>query len=211
MKTSTRLYVLTCLLFCICIAGNGQTIPRSEQDIPLFPGSVRNLEAQKQTLADYKEIHAGEAISDLQISVYSAGSVADQVCRFYIEKLGAKEGFPEDNDYLPNQEINTKPWYEVSYFPNSWFEDQYEGNIKIHDGKWFKSALSERNQWKQGKWLQGAYFEWTGILNSGDLVRCSVEIIDDDSFDSRTRTVTNKTLITILSRIERSDEDMEDD
>jgi hypothetical protein len=132
-----------------------------------------------------------------------AGTIPDEVCKFYIEKLRAKEGFPEDH----NPEMKTNPWYELSYFDSSWFEDQYEGNIKIQDGKWFKAALSKRKQWEQGEWLQGAYFEWTVILDNGDWVRHFVDIIDDNSFDSRAKTVNDKTMITIVSQTGISDEE----
>jgi hypothetical protein len=200
--------ILNCIIGCLLLSLTiyGQNIPRSGQEIPVFPGSVRNLEAQKQALKDYQEIHEGESIGDLHVSVYSVNSVPDEVCRFYIDKLRAKEGFPEDD----SEEGHNPPWYEVDFFSKSLFMDQHEGNIKIHDGKWFKVALAERNQWIQGEWLASAYFEWTVRLNNGDMVRCSIDIIDDNSFDTRAKKVENKTLITLVSQIEKSDEDMDD-
>jgi hypothetical protein len=198
------------ILLFLCVAIYGQNIPRSQDEIPVFPGSVRNLEAQKQAFKDYKEISTGESLRDLQVSVYSAKTVPDEVCQFYIEKLGANEGFPEVNSDAQDQEMNTSPWYEVGYFDQSWFEDQYEGNIKIQDGKWLKEALSKRKQWKQGEWLQSAYFEWTVMLDNGDLVRHFVDILDDNSYDSRAKTVNNKTMITIGSQIEKSEEEIEE-
>ncbi len=205
MKNSPLLFMI--LLLLICSTGNGQNIYRTEQEIPVFPGAVRNIEAQKQALSEYQEIYAGESLRDLRVSVYNVKTIPDDVCRFYIEKLKAKEGFPDDNSGSSNPESTIKPWYEVSYYDNSWFEDQYEGNIKIRDGKWFKATLSKRKPWSQGEWLQGVYFEWTVILENGDWARHFVDIIDDDSFDSGAKTVNNKTLITIVSQVGTSDED----
>ncbi|MBN2174882.1 MAG: hypothetical protein JW731_12170 [Bacteroidales bacterium] len=206
---------LSCLIaivfLLISLTSVGQNIPRKAEEIPLFPGSVTDMEKQQQALKDYQEIFAGEQLSDLRVSVYKVKTIPDDVCRFYIEKLNAGEGFPDDDYDSPHPDKNIKPWYEVSYFDNSWFKDQYEGNIKIQDGKWIKAALSEREQWIQGKWLQGAYFEWTVTLENGDWSRHFVDIIDDNSFDSRAKTVNNKTIITIVSQIGTSDDEIDDD
>lgn len=202
MKNLSFFYLAPFLF--IWLAGKGQNIPYTAKEIPVFPGVLQNEKEQKQSLQDYQEILDGEPLRELSVSVYSAMTIPDDVCRFYIEKLGATEGFPDDNS---EPQISVNPWYEAGFFDDSWFEDQYEGNIKIQDGKWIKAALAERKQWKPGKWLQGAYFEWTVLLNNGDLARHFIDIIDDDSFDSRTKTVTNKTMITIVSQILESEGD----
>ncbi|MBN1116278.1 MAG: hypothetical protein JXA77_03670 [Bacteroidales bacterium] len=205
MKNLSYINLIAFLTFCLVC--KGQNIPFTANEIPLFPGAMQNMEAQKLALKDYQEIYEGESLSNLQVSVYCVKTVPDDVCRFYIEKLGAKEGFPEDNTDFQNPEKNTKPWYEVGLYDESLFEDQYEGDIKIHDGKWFKAALSERKQWVNGEWLQGSYFEWTVRLNNGEWARHFIDIIDDDSFDSRAKTVNNKTMITIVSQIKNPDND----
>jgi hypothetical protein len=206
MKPLKTPFFLTSILFLSFFAAvYGQNIPRKWQEIPLFPGATIDQEAQKQTIKDYQESHAGEPIRDLHINVYTVKRVPDDVCRFYIEKLGAVEGLPDDDSWLSESKSNTRPWYEVNFFHNSWFEEQYEGDIKIWDGKWLKSALSKRQQWTEGEWLQGAYFEWTIILENGDLARFSIDIFDDDSFDTRAKTVSDKTTITIVSQIEKSE------
>lgn len=207
----TRFFPTAILLLSFFAAAYGQSIPRAWQEIPIFPGASIDQEAQKQTIKDYQEIHAGEPIRDLHINVYTVRTVPDDVCRFYIEKLGAIDEFPEDDSWSSGSVSETKPWYEAGYFQNSWFEEQYEGDIKIWDGKWFKSALSKRQQWIDGEWLQGAYFEWTIILDNGDLARFSIDLIDDDSFDTRAKTVSDKTMITIVSRIEKSEEAIEEE
>ncbi len=207
MKHLSYLFLIPFLF--MCIASKGQIIPYAPKEIPLYPGAVQNMEASKQSLKDYQEIFAGESLSELYVSVYFVKTIPDDVCRFYIEKLGSTQGFPEDNIDFQNPEKNTNPWYEVIAFDEIWFEDQFEGDIKIHDGKWFKAALSERNQWANGEWLQVAYFEWTVKLQNGDWVRHFIDIMDDDSFDSRAKTVNNKTIITIVSRIKKSDTEEE--
>lgn len=197
MKTSSLLLAVLCLL--LFSSSYAQNVPKAEKDIPIYPGAVIDIEAQKQAQKDYQEIHEGQSVGSYSVKVYYVSAVPDDVCRFYINKLGAKEGFPEDGSG------ETKPWYEVNYFPSSWFDDQYEGNIKIHDGKWLKSALMKRKQWAPGEWLQGAYFEWEIALNNGDMVRFSIDIIDDDSFDTRAKKVSDRTQITITSQVEESE------
>jgi hypothetical protein len=203
--------LISIIFLFLTAASYGQTIPRTAQDIPLYTGSMPDMEQQQQALKDYQEIFAGEPLRDLLVRVYKVKTIPDDVCRFYIEKLNASEGFPDDEYDSPHPDKNIKPWYEVSYFDGSWFQYQYEGDIKIQDGKWIKGALSERKQWAQGEWLQGVYFEWTVILENGDWTRHFVDIIDDNSFDSRAKTVNNKTMITIVSLIGQSDDDMDDD
>lgn len=182
-----------------------QKTPLSEKEIPIFPGATVEVDAQKQAQEDYQDIHEGEPIKYSNVKVYTVSVVPDEVCRFYIEKLGAKEGFPEDDSDDLKPGVKTKPWFELSYFPDSWFEDQFEGNIKIHDGKWLKTALSKRKQWTQGEWLQAAYFEWEIVNNNGDLARYSIDIMDDNSFDSRAKKVSDKTMITITTHIEETE------
>lgn len=189
-----------------CSSAFGQTIPKTAQDIPVFPGAEINMAEQQQALNDFKQIYEGQPIRDYSISVYSIGTDPNEICRYYIEKLGAVEGFPEYDDGL-----NTEPWYEMSYFPANYFEDQWERDTKIWDGKWFTTAVMKREQWETGKWVQGAYFEWTVLQRNGDLARFSIDISDDNSFDTRAKTVEDKTLIAITSRIEISEDGWEDD
>ncbi len=197
MKTTFYLFTVLCLFhFTSCF---GQNVPKTEKDIPIFPGAVIDVEAQKQAQKDYQEIREGQSVGSYSVKVYTVSVAPDEVCRFYINKLGALEGFPEEGSG------ETKPWYEVNYFPSDWFEDQHEGNIKIHDGKWLKSELSKRKQWAPGEWLQGAYFEWEIALSNGDLVRYSIDIIDNDSFDTRAKKVSDRTQITITSQVEESE------
>ncbi|MDA3943481.1 MAG: hypothetical protein PF694_08080 [Bacteroidetes bacterium] len=196
---------LSILGFIICSLAYGQTIPRSEQEIPVFSGAERNLPEQKQALKDYLETHEGEPIRDIRLSVYTAKVEPSEVCRFYIEKLGAKEGFPEYDEG-----VNTKPWYEVSYFSERDFEEQWEFDTKIWDGKWLKTAVAKRKQWEPGKWLASAIFEWTVLLDNGDIKRFSIDIIDD-SYDTRARIISDKTILTIVSRIEKSEENQDEE
>ncbi len=182
------------LLLCLPFALYGQIIPKLEQQIPLYPGAVIDKQLQEQAKQAY--IDSGdENIYAASVNVYVAKALPDDVCRFYIKKLGAQEDF--SNTYP------AKPWYEPAYFPKSDFEDQYHRDLKIHDGKWFKSALSQRSQWKNGEWLESAYFEWEVLQSNGDLARFRIAV-EDDSFDNATKTASTKTIITFLKHVEKS-------
>jgi hypothetical protein len=204
MNTQLRLVLMLCFT-AIYSATIGQNIPKTAQDIPIFPKAKINIEEQQQALKDFKEIYEGAPIQEYSISLYSVRTEIYEVCRFYIEKLGATEGFPEYDDGM-----NTKPWYEVSYFPDNYFEDQWEYDTKIWDGNWFKTAVEKRKQWEPGKWVQGAYFEWTVLQRDGNLAHFSIDISDDNSFDTRAKTAEDKTLIAIMSRIEISEDEWGD-
>ncbi|NCU31655.1 MAG: hypothetical protein EOM23_01675, partial [Candidatus Moranbacteria bacterium] len=119
MKNLFKLVFIACLISCY--AACGQTISSSEQEIPVFPGAERNLPEQKQALKDYLETNEGQPIRDIRVNVFTAKVEPSEVCRYYIAKLGATEGFPEYDDG-----VNTKPWYEVSFFSERDFEDQWE-------------------------------------------------------------------------------------
>lgn len=203
MNLSFKLFLIWCTI--ICSSAFGQKIPKTAQDIPVFPGAEINITEQQQALKDFKEIYEGQPIRDYSISVYSIRTDPNVICRYYIEKLGATEGFPEYNNGL-----NTKPWYEIGYFPENYFEDQWDYDTKIWDGVWFTTAVAKREQWEPGKWVQGAYFEWTVLQRNGDLARFSIDISDDNSFDTRAKTIEDKTLIAITSRIEISENEWED-
>lgn len=191
-------YIGLSLLMLTGFTAFGQTVPKNEQQIPLYPGATPDTGLQEQATHDYAEIHEGEPhIRSVSIKVYSAKALPDEVCRFYINKLGATEGFP--NMYP------AKPWYETSYFSHSVFEDQYHRDLKIHDGKWWKSVLSQRPQWEKGEWLEAAFFEWEVIQNNGDLARFNVSV-EDYSIDNENKTSVAKTVITTIVSVEKSEE-----
>lgn len=204
MKTKISAIIFACALFSLTAAG--QRIPKSEKEVPVFPGAQRDLSAQEYARSDYLDVNQGQSIYDIHVSVYSINIPPDAIARFYIENLGATEGFPYEEE-----SIETKPFYELDFFPESWYEDQYERDTKIWDGKWFKSALAKRKEWAPGLWLQQAYFEWTALLENDDLARITVNIADDNSFDTRARTVNDRTLLLITSHIEKSEEAMEEE
>lgn len=197
-------FFITSIILCLFInnAAKSQTIPASIQEIPVFLGAVPNILGQEQALLDLQDVLIEQPVYAVKASVYTINTIPDEICRFYIKRLNAVEGLQ-----IEEEGEHTRPWYELNFFPESWYENQYERNTKIWDGDWFKTALAKRKQWTPGNWLQQAYFEWTIVLDNGDVKRLSIEILDDDSFDTRSKIVSDQSLITFRSYIEKSDED----
>lgn len=184
------------------LAGPPQTI----EGIPLFPGVVRDNAAEER-LKELNEGYAEDVIDRFYSEItriYTVNTVPEEVCRYYIKELNAIKGAVEDPGPL-EPGLVVGPWYEMEYFEDDAFEDQYEYDMLIYNGKWVKSCLSKRETWDNGKWILGTGFEWNIILENGDMGRYSI-YVEDDSFDFYNKTFQERTRITISVIIEKSEE-----
>ena len=201
-----RIWFIPLFLLLFCLPLLAAELPRSEKEIPVYPGAVRDLTAEKEILSDYSEYDAELKNSwrSVTVKVYTAKSIIDEVCKFYINKLGAKPGTPLEDPASLKPGAVYPPWYELDFYGADIFENQYERDLLIHDGKWVKSAFANRPQWKKGAWLCQAWFEWNVILNNGDIAQYTVSI-EDDGYDSRKKVIFNTTRITIQILVTKSE------
>jgi hypothetical protein len=200
--------ILSLSFFTIKAAGP----PRSEKEIPVYPGAVRDQAAEKELLSQNSEYdpEIQKTWRSYTVRVYTVKTVIDEVCNFYINKLGAKPGSPlEDPSSLKPGAVYS-PWYELGFYGPRIFEDQYEGNILIHDGKWVKSAFAKRPQWQKGAWLCQAWFGWNITLNNGDLARYSV-LLEDVGYDSHKKIDFKTTRIRIEIMVSKSEAALEEE
>ena len=206
MMLNRRIWFIPLFLLLFCLPLLAAALPRSEKEIPIYPGSVRNASAEKELISqnsDYDE-ETKKTWRSNTIKVYTAKAVIDEVCNFYIKQLGAKPEFPEVDLYSLKPGAVLPPWYELEFYGKDLFENQYERDLLIHDGKWVKSAFAERPQWEKGAWIRTAWFKWNVILNNGDIAEYTVAI-EDDGYDWRKKVIFNTTQIAIQILVTKSE------
>ena len=194
------LLFLLLISFSLAVAG----APRSEKEIPLYPGAARDQAAEKEVLEMHAE-YMSENRRSHTVRAYKVKTIIDDVCKFYIDKLGAKPGAPLDDPYALEPGEVYSPWYELDFYGARIFEDQYEHDTLIQDGKWIRSAFEKRSQWKKGAWLCQAWFEWNIMLDNGDLATYTV-VLMDEGYDWRKKVDFKTTQIRIEILVTKSEE-----
>ncbi|NLW45850.1 MAG: hypothetical protein GXY86_00700 [Firmicutes bacterium] len=196
--------VLIGVLSSLIITAAG--VPRSEKEIPIYPGAVRDTNAEKEILnlnSEY-DLEYQNTQRSFTIRAYTTKTIIDEVCRFYINQLKAKPGVPVDDPYSLKPGAVYPPWYELNFYEAEIFEDQHERDMLIRDGKWIRSAFAKRPQWQKGVWLRQACFEWNIVLNNGDLARYSVSL-EDVGYDSQKKVDFKSTRINIEILVTKSE------
>ena len=210
MKTRLILSILflLALMPAVVLASN---TPRSEKEIPIYSGSVRDQAAEKETLrqdAEYSEDIIKTWCSNT-VKVYTVKAIINEVAGFYIQKLTAKEGAPDN--FTPEPGAVLPPWYELSCYEPDIFKDQYDDKGKLfYDGKWVKSVFSQRKQWSKNEWLSNIRFEWNIVLNNGDMAQYSV-LVEDEGYDALQKVIFNSTRITIRILVTKSQDALTDE
>ena len=173
---------------------------------------MRDQAAEKEILSQDSEygVEFQKNRRSYTVKVYTAKTIIDEVCKFYINKLSAKPGTPVEDPASIKPGAFYPPWYELDFYGPEIFEDQYERNTLIQDGKWVKSAFAKRPQWKKGAWLCQAWFEWNIALNNGDLATYSV-LLEDVGYDSRKKVDFLSTRIRIEILVAKSEEALEEE
>ncbi|MGI5854803.1 MAG: hypothetical protein ACOX8I_10860 [Bacillota bacterium] len=209
MKTR-YIWVTILLLLALSSALVAAAVPDSIEKIPLYKGAERDYDAEDEIMEHYAE-YGSEYEQIYEVRVYKVKAIIDDVCKFYIDKLGAKPGTLPDDVYeiLEPGEVYA-PWYEVEFYGDKIFEDQYEYTTLIQDGKWIRSAFEKRPQWEKGKWLSQVWFEWYIMLDSGDLATYSVYLIDE-GYDWKNKIDYRSTQIRIDVTITTSEDDFDDE
>ncbi|MGE5527612.1 MAG: hypothetical protein ACM3X6_00520, partial [Patescibacteria group bacterium] len=210
IKRCTWLALILLLLSSFAFATAGP--PRDLKEIPIYQGAARDTKAEEERREEFEEFNAGTRDSwrSYTVRVYRAKALIDDVCRFYLDKLGAKPGSPLDDPASLEPGEVYPPWYELDFWPESIFEDQYERETLIQDGKWTKQAFAKRPQWKKGAWLCQAWIEWNVRLDNGDLAQYTV-LLEDEGYDSRKKVDYRSTRIRIEILVTKSEEALEEE
>ena len=188
--------LFTCLLmfFVLALPVAGRA-PLRLEEIPLYPDATRDQAAELEILEQYAE-WAPENWRSHTVRVYKVNAIIDEVCQFYIEKLGAESGALLNYPYDLEPDQDYSPWYELDFYGPRIFEDQYEFDTLIQDGKWIRTAFAGRPQWEKGAWLAQVKFEWSTLLRNDDQVTCFV-LLMDEGYDWKKRIDFRSTFIRI--------------
>ncbi|HEX3044426.1 MAG TPA: hypothetical protein VHY08_06705 [Bacillota bacterium] len=209
MKTRLILSILFLLVMPTVVLAS--VTPRSEKEIPIYPGSVRDQAAEKEALRQDTE-YSKDIIKTWRsntVKVYTVKAIINEVAGFYIQKLAAKEGAPDN--FVPKPGAVLPPWYELSCYEPDIFKDQYDDKDKLfYDGKWVKSVFSQRKQWSKNEWLSNIRFEWNIVLSNGDMAQYSV-LVEDEGYDAWKKVIFNTTRITVRILVTKSREALTDE
>jgi hypothetical protein len=203
-----RKIVWTLILLLVFSAPVLATIlPRSMEEIPIYPGAVRD-----QQLEEYyrDNTYISEDVISREIRVYKVDTIIDDVARYYLEYLQPEQGWPEEEPHhlAPGESLG--PWYEPDFYRPEIFEDQYEYDTLIQDGKWIRQAFGERPQWDNGQWLSQMWFQWIIVDEKGDLISHAV-LVEDEGYDWRAQVDFKTTRLLLETTVFEGDMIWDDD
>ncbi len=186
------------VLLGVCISGVWAQAPRTMRAVPVFPGAAVDavIQAQDRQLFDETTCEmAGLTRRELKVLVTTAAP--DEVTRWYIGQLKAQSSTSEGFDPEILMNGGTSPvQYDLNYYQPEDFENQYERDLLIRDGKWVKKSLMHRARSADGSILSDAAFIWEFInANDGRSEFCLN--VEDISFDFEKKRYSQKTKITI--------------
>ncbi len=175
------------LLLLLCISAGPITaaeLPRSLDDIPVFPGAVRNLE-REEGYSTFEYVNDDDVVYR-EIRAYMVNTFIDDVVQFYIDHTQATKGWPGVDMYELDPGESVGPWYSISFYSDDIFKHIIDYGVLLQDGNWTRQAFSQRPQWEPGKWLQSALFTWDMAEEDGKLVRVTIDV-GDGGYDWRER------------------------
>jgi hypothetical protein len=180
-------------------------VPKSEKEIPIFPGAVRDTDKESAL----KSEQGGEISPNVRsgvLKVYMTGASAEEVFKFYLQKIAAKEGAPGIDPRGLERGAVSQASYQISYYTDEFFED-YEG----YHGAWKKQSLMKnRKPYTSGKWVAGGYINWYKKESNDDLTTFYINI-DDESFDDFAKKYKTATSIRISVGTEKSEQAMREE
>jgi hypothetical protein len=172
--------------------------PRSPEEIKDFPGSVVDtalLSREKEAFDDSTTGMPG--LLHKSLKVLSVSAPVDEVFRWYEKQLKAVENTGGGYDPAIAASGKTSPvQYDISYYEEEDFQNQYERDLLIVDGQWVKNSLAGRKREKNGRIVKNVRFVWEFMTSDGG--RTEIDItIDDESLDLQKKSYQQKTSIMI--------------
>lgn len=178
-----------------------------QKETPIYPGAVRDQAAEREYLED---AYLPENLVFHEIRAYKVDTIIDDVARYYLELLKPKPGWPEEDPYSLGPGASLGPWYEPEFYRPEIFEDQYEYNTLIQDGKWIRTAFEARPQWQKGKWLAQMVFQWAVMSAEGELTTYGV-LVEDAGYDWKKRVDFKASKIWVETMVVQTDDLWSDD
>jgi hypothetical protein len=137
---------LSAFFFIVLIPFIFAQVPKSESQVPSYPGSKLVSEQQSPTKAELASGNAPAFAFKLQ-RIYSSTASVEQIAQFYAAKLGARfdqEGGADPNDLAPGEVSTVGSGVEL-YDPD--VIDQSPDNVRAAFGK--RARLPEMDGWAQ--------------------------------------------------------------
>ncbi len=196
----------------VLAAMNVWSAPLTEKAIPIYSGAVADKNAKAQLEAEQKDtpegllLGLGLTLSSKSLNVYSCSSPVEEVFRFYLEKLGAKQ-LTESVYPLDLEPGETTPVdYHLSFHELRETVDSSSGTV-LYPGKLIKKTLTaNRKPYQPDKWVQWVSFEWSVREKNGDLTGYAL-IVDDRSFSEDFKSYKTRTWIQIHRQTYQSEDE----
>lgn len=177
--------------------------PKSENEIPLFPGFVRDMN-QESTLKSQMGWENNSNLRSASVKAYKSGASPEELWSFYLQKIGGKEGGLDFDPQTVQRGSASPVSYELDFYTTEELSD-YEIEGGKHQGEWMKQNLKQaRKPHSSGNWIKEARFTWLKRENNDDPTTFYV-IIQDNSFESPNKYAT-ASIIQIQVTTEKSEQ-----
>jgi hypothetical protein len=189
----------------LAISAQAAQTPRTEQDVPIYSGAIRDNQAEAAAATDvegfHDEIHGsseqGEPLirRSSSLRIYTVAAPAEEVLVFYLRQLGGSEGDPAILYDRPTAAGKVSPvYYNLGFIDFGMYERGDAARMKVE-------LERTRKPLTPGQWVSGAGFHWQVGEANGDVSHFELQLQDDSfhTFDAkgnkRTQTsiVINKT------------------
>ena len=170
--------------------------PRNLNEVPVFPGSKVDYAILEQEQNNFDDSTTGmKGLLAKGLNAASTPSTPDAVFKWYASQLKAVVETGDGYDPGLLKPGSSSPvQYSLSYYEPEDFENQYEHDKVIYDGKWVQSSIASRPRSSNGKVLRYARFIWEMVNTDGS--RSEIDLtIDDASFDYEKKIYSPRTSI----------------
>src|SRR5690554_3599588 len=153
-----RIFYALLLLLLVTAPALAANMPKRLSDIPIYPGAVRDPE-REQLHWDYLSYLSYDVIFHDVRAYRIESTYVDDAAYFYLEFFQPELRWPDTDPYSLEPGESLGPWYDLDFWETTRiFQDQYELDTLIQDGKWIRQAFAQRPQWEEGKWLSAMSF-----------------------------------------------------
>ena len=164
-------------------------VPLSLDKIPVFPGAVRDVEAEREAAAEDRETRAraapGLAQGRREEHVYRVEASVEAVVRFYVERLKPREiRTVEEHGAWSNGTEALRPGQtsplivEVSVLDFREMSEERDEDEKLIRARYERA----RPPYEPGVWLDGANFQWVHTVADGSQLHFAVDV--DDAWEN---------------------------
>ncbi len=173
-----RIFYALLLLLLVTAPALAANMPKRLSDIPIYPGAVRDPE-REQLHWDYLGYLSDDVIFHDVRAYRIENTYVDDAAHFYLEFFQPALGWPDTDPYSLEPGESLGPWYDLGFWETTRiFQDQYELDTLIQDGKWIRQAFAQRPQWEEGKWLSAMSFYWEMVNDDYELLSFSLHLTD---------------------------------